>query len=94
MGTFEASTAFRRAFASLTEADRERFKTAAKQFSDDLNRNGFSKGLRLKKLQGRNDEWEITFAPDGRAVFRYGESVRPGVRHVEWLAIGTHDDLF
>jgi len=37
--------------------------------------------------------WEITFAPDGRATFAYGEEVIPGTPHIIWRRIGTHDVL-
>ena len=33
----------------------------------------------------------MTWAPDGRALFCYGDEVHPGETHVEWLRIGTHD---
>jgi len=35
----------------------------------------------------------MTWAPDGRALFRYGDPVREGEPHVVWLRIGTHDIL-
>jgi len=34
--------------------------------------------------------WELTFAPDGRATFEYGDEVRPGDAHVIWRRIGDH----
>ena len=41
-------------------------------------------------MQGTDDVWELTFAPDGRATFRYGPQVRPGEPHIVWLRVGTH----
>jgi hypothetical protein len=38
----------------------------------------FPPGLRVKRVQGAEGVWEITFAPDGRATFAYGAEVRPG----------------
>ncbi len=35
--------------------------------------------------------FEFHFAPDGRALFRYGTSLHAGEVHVIWLHIGTHD---
>ncbi len=35
----------------------------------------------------------MTWAPDGRALFRYGDPVCEGEPHVVWLRIGTHDIL-
>jgi hypothetical protein len=32
----------------------------------------------------------MTWAGDGRAIFTYGAEVRPGERHIIWLAVGTH----
>jgi hypothetical protein len=53
----------------------------------------FPPGLRVKRVQGMSGVWEITFAPDGRATFAYGEEVIPGQPHVIWRRIGTHDVL-
>jgi hypothetical protein len=33
----------------------------------------------------------MTGAPDGRALFDYGDPVDPGSRHVIWRRVGTHD---
>jgi hypothetical protein len=32
----------------------------------------------------------MTWAPDGRAIFGYGDSVRPGEPHVIWPRSGDH----
>jgi hypothetical protein len=32
----------------------------------------------------------MTWAPDGRATFQYGEEVDRGRAHVIWRRIGTH----
>jgi len=32
----------------------------------------------------------MTFAPDGRATFEYGEEVVKGERHVIWRRVGDH----
>ena len=48
-------------------------------------------GLRVKRVQGTEADFEMTWAPDGRAIFRYGEPVRPDDPHIIWLRIGTHD---
>lgn len=47
-------------------------------------------GLRVKAVQGRSGVWELTFAPDGRATFAYGDELRPGDPHVIWRRIGNH----
>ena len=51
---------------------------------------GFYPRLRVKRVQGHPRVWEMTWAPDGRATFEYGEEVRPGETHVIWRRIGTH----
>ena len=33
--------------------------------------------------------WEVSFAPDGRATFSYGDPVRPGEPHVIWRRLAT-----
>lgn len=37
--------------------------------------------------------WEITFAPDWRATFEYGNEVIAGEPPVVWRRVGTHDVL-
>ena len=67
------------------------FRDSVAAFVADLNAGGgFRKGLRVKKMQGREDIWELTWAPDERATFHFGESVRPGEAHIVWRRIGTH----
>ena len=51
----------------------------------------FNPVLRLKRVQGHDGVWELTFAPDGRATFEYGEEVIPGEPHIIWRRIGTHE---
>jgi hypothetical protein len=58
-----------------------------------MRRGSFRKGLRIKRLEGTPDVWEMTWADDGRALFTYGTSIRPGDPHIIWLRIGTHDIL-
>jgi hypothetical protein len=42
-------------------------------------------------VQGATGVFEMTWAPDGRATFQYGESKAGGEPHVIWRRIGTHD---
>jgi len=53
----------------------------------------FPPALRVKRVQGSDDVWEITFAPDGRATFSYGREIRPGEAHIIWRRVGTHQVL-
>ncbi|WP_281288337.1 hypothetical protein [Haloactinospora alba] len=32
----------------------------------------------------------MTWAPDGRATWQYGDEQRPGIVHVIWRRVGTH----
>jgi hypothetical protein len=44
-------------------------------------------------VQGKQDVWEITFAPDCRATFAYGAEVISGTPDIIWRRVGTHDIL-
>ncbi len=55
--------------------------------------NSFSPQLRVHKL-ANTEIWSLTFALDGQALFRYGDEVAPGERHIIWEAIGTHDEVY
>lgn len=50
----------------------------------------FEPSLRVKRVQGYPGVWEMTWAPDGRATFEYGDEIRPGESHIIWRRIGTH----
>jgi hypothetical protein len=39
---------------------------------------GIPPGLRVKPAESIDSVWEMTFAPDGRATFQYGEEICPG----------------
>ena len=47
----------------------------------------------MKGVRTHPGVWELTWADDGRATFRYGESRRPGDPHIVWRRVGTHDIL-
>jgi hypothetical protein len=51
---------------------------------------GFASALRVKRVQGAEGVWEMTWAADGRATFRYGEEIVAGEPHIVWLRIGKH----
>ncbi len=54
---------------------------------------GFRPGLRVKRVEGHENVYEMTWAPDGRATFTYGAEVYPGEPHIIWPRIGGHDIL-
>lgn len=64
---------------------------AVTQFVEDLRAGGqFRKGLRVKRVKGAPGIFEMTWAPDGRATFQYGDPVRAGESHIIWRRVGTH----
>jgi hypothetical protein len=92
MPTFEKLPRFIEDFAQLSRDDRGRFKQAVARFVEDLERGrGFRPGLRVRGIQGAQGILEMTWAPDGRATFQFGEPVRKGHVHVVWRRVGTHD---
>lgn len=91
MPTYEAENHFKRQLNRLTPQERAAFDTAVAKFVHDLKSVGFRPGLRVKKYRRVPGWWEMTWADDGRALFRYGEPVKPGHVHVIWLRIGGHE---
>lgn len=91
MPTWDKTDSFRHDYKSLTPAQRAAFKRAVAQFVADLKTRNFRKGLRVKKMAGHIEIWEMTWADDGRATFEYGPPVAEGEPHIVWRRIGTHD---
>ena len=56
-------------------------------------RSWFRSGLRVKKLSGAPDIYEMSWAADGRATFALGDPIVEGKLHIVWLRIGGHDIL-
>jgi hypothetical protein len=88
--TYEATERFWREHRRLTAAQRAAFKRAVEHFVADLEAGQFRAGLRVKGIVGMPGCFEVTWADNGRAIFTYGSEVRPGEKHVIWLAVGTH----
>lgn len=99
MPTYEASPAFLRDYRRLTAAQRDRFATALSGFIADLlameagERHWFRPGLRVKPVRGAPGLYEMTWAPDGRSTFAWGDPVTGGTRHVVWRRCGDHSIL-
>src|SRR5262249_7842952 len=91
MPTYESDERFRREYQRLTADQRAEFLDAVAKLVSDLRRGTFRKGLRIKRFHGIDDVWEMTWAEDGRALFRVGPPRRPGDKHVVWLRIGGHE---
>ena len=92
MPTREVLGSFWRDWDGLTPRQRT-FREAVAQFVADLASRDqhFRPALRVKRVQGHARVWEMTWAPDGRATFEYGEEVRPGEPHIVWRRVGTHE---
>lgn len=90
MPSYERTRRFERDWKALDEADRDRFRAAFVRFDADLASGNFRRGLRVKRLQGTDSVFEMTWAPDGRATFEYGTPAGEGA-HVIWRRIGRHD---
>jgi mRNA-degrading endonuclease YafQ of YafQ-DinJ toxin-antitoxin module len=94
MPTFESLAAFQRQFAKLEAEQRAAFRRAVAEFVANLKAGeGFSPELRVHKL-ANTEIWSLTWAKDGRALFRYGSQVVQGETHIIWEAIGTHDETY
>ena len=94
MRTYEALAAFQRQWGKLDAQQRGAFKKALAVFIANLNAGGaFSPELRVHKL-ANTEIWSLTWAMDGRALFRYGDGVTEGEKHIVWEAIGTHNEVY
>jgi hypothetical protein len=93
--TFERMARFDREFRRMPRELQHAFLEMLPIFIDALRAGpaAFPPKLRVKRVKGTSDVWEITFAPDGRATFAYGDEVIPGQPHVIWPRVGTHDVL-
>lgn len=91
MPTFTWLARFGSDFDALSPQQQTQFLAAVTLFVEDLARgSGFRAGLRVKGVQGASGVFEVTWAPDGRATFEYGEPVIEGEAHIVWRRIGTH----
>ena len=91
MPTWERSARFDRDYEALSPSERLAFRAAVAKFVADLESGqGFRKGLRVKGVQGATGVYEMTWAPDGRATFSYGRSIRGGEQHIVWRRVGSH----
>ena len=85
---------FDRDYAKLPADVKRRFHDVVRtSFVPDVDAGTFRPGLRVKRVRGTRGVFEMTFAPDGRATWEYGPPREPGVPHVRWRRIGSHDVL-
>ncbi|CAI7980213.1 conserved hypothetical protein [Frankia sp. Hr75.2] len=92
MPTYEAAARFLADYQRLRPEQRGAFRVARRLFVEGLNQGSFHPSLRVKGFKTRPGVFEMSWAPDGRALFSYGPPLhgRPGP-HVVWLRIGSHD---
>jgi hypothetical protein len=86
----ERTRRFERDWRALTDEQRERFRQAFLRLDADLGKGRFRAGLRVKRVAGTDAILEMTWAPNGRATFQYGESGEKEP-HLIWRRIGTHE---
>ena len=90
--TYDKSNRFIRDYEQMPAAMRARFLLCLRFFvADLLSGHGFRPSLRVKRMENHTGVWEMTFVPDGRATFEYGDEIHPGEPHIKWRRIGTHD---
>ena len=91
MPTRDWTARFEREYLALTPEQRRLFRVAVRKFVADLRGGRLRKGLRVKPVRSLPGTFEMTWAPDGRAIFRYGDPVIPGEPHIIWERIGGHE---
>jgi hypothetical protein len=91
LATFTTTPRFRADVKRLTPEQAVRFrKVVTGEFVPDVDKGAFRPGLRVKGVQGAPGVFEMTWAPDGRATWEYGDERVPGRPHVIWRRVGTH----
>ena len=90
--TYELEPGFAREFARLPREHQRAFRQAVVKLIAALkNGDAAPRSLRIKRVQGTRDVWEMSWSGDGRATFRYGAERKPGETHVIWLRVGGHE---
>jgi len=93
--TFDRLALFKREYRRLTPEQQARFKVAVAKLIAALSQTPprMPGEPLVNPLAGHRGVYELRFAPDGRATFTFGASVREGQPHVIWRRIGGHDVL-
>jgi hypothetical protein len=92
MPTHDETERFWRDWRALSAQDQKSFRQAVLEFIEDLATGQFRKGLRVKRIEGTDSIWEMTWeGSNGRATFEYGPQIHEGEPHVIWRRVGTHD---
>jgi mRNA-degrading endonuclease YafQ of YafQ-DinJ toxin-antitoxin module len=94
MPTYESLAAFQRQWEKLDAGQRAAFRRILAVFIANLKAGeGFSPELRVHKL-ANTEIWSLTWAKDGRALFRYVKQIVVGETRIVWEAIGTHAETY
>jgi hypothetical protein len=90
--TYSVAARAAREYVRLSREERRRFNAARAVFVAALRADpsALPAGLRVKRVQGYDGVWEMSWASDGRATFEYGPEQLPGQPHVRWRRIGKH----
>jgi hypothetical protein len=93
--TFERLAQFKRDFTQLTPRQRQLFRSAVKKFVAPLSTTppSDSQSPVLRELTDHPGFFEMRLGDDTRAVYTFGQAVRPGQPHVIWCRIGTDNAL-
>jgi hypothetical protein len=90
--TYEPVARFLAEFRQLSPEQQAAFLQAVALFRDGLRSGIFHPRLRVKSFKSQPGVMELSWAPDGRALWRYGDPVPGRPRpHIIWLRVGTHD---
>jgi len=91
--TFEKLPRFQKDWKTLEHDLQVRFRDKVKkEFVPAINEGfPYPGGLRMKGIQGATGIWEMTWAPNGRATWQFGEEITKGDPHVIWRRIGNHE---
>ena len=90
--TYELGSGFAREFARLPRDQARAFRQAVAKLVNALSDGrDLPTSLRVKRVRGTRDIWEMTFSGDGRATFRYGTEQKAGETHIVWLRVGGHE---
>ena len=93
MPTYTITSRFRKDYNALSTEQQHAFRRVLPRFIEDTAAGRYRRGLRVKGVRALPGHFEMTWAPNGRAIFMPGEEVRPNEPHIVWIAIGTHDIL-
>jgi hypothetical protein len=90
LATWDKTDRFLRDYEDLSADERNAFIAAVHDFVEDLPSRQFRSSLRVKGVQASPGVFEMSWADDGRATWRYGPEVIKGQPHIIWRRIGGH----